>query len=61
LQTLPPLDEIVGVGITVYDRVDGPFALELDYIGIVAEFNYGVKKPHVYENYMLPRAGFDKE
>lgn len=50
-----PLDEVATVSITLSDHIDGPFRLEVDYIGI--ENSDHSSERDCYEAYHLPRMG----
>ena len=58
-QEPPPLDEIAGIGITLMDRVDGPFALEIEEIGVINDPTYNMEEEHAYETYAYPRPGYN--
>ncbi|XP_063235588.1 complex I intermediate-associated protein 30, mitochondrial isoform X2 [Bacillus rossius redtenbacheri] len=47
-----PLNRISNVGISVGDKVNGPFSLEIDYIGV--EFDPSHSEEFAYEMYRLP-------
>ncbi len=59
LQGAPPRDEIAGLGITLMDRIDGPFALEIEEIGVINDPNYNMHEEHAYETYAMPRRGYN--
>jgi hypothetical protein len=52
LQDHPPLDDIVGLGITIMDRIDGPFSLEIKDIGVINDRAHNIKECHAYETYV---------
>ncbi|XP_022191985.1 complex I intermediate-associated protein 30, mitochondrial [Nilaparvata lugens] len=53
LQSSPPLDDISNVSLTMVDRIEGPFKLEIDYIGVELDPNH--TEETAYEMYQLPR------
>ncbi|KAJ8898255.1 hypothetical protein PR048_003615, partial [Dryococelus australis] len=48
-----PLSKVTNVGISVGDKVNGPFNLEIDYIGV--EFDPSHTEEFAYEMYRTPR------
>lgn len=48
-----PLDKVTNVGISLGDRINGPFSLELDYIGL--EFDPSHQEEFAYEMYQTPK------
>lgn len=47
-----PLNRVTNVGITIADKVNGSFSLEVDYIGL--EFDPSHTETFAYEMYNLP-------
>lgn len=47
-----PLNRIASIGITLAERAPGPFALEIDYIGLVNDISH--KEEFAYEMYKIP-------
>jgi len=47
-----PLDRIASVGIAAA-KVDGPFSLEVDYIGV--EYDPAYDEEFAYETYRIPK------
>ncbi|XP_046992168.1 complex I intermediate-associated protein 30, mitochondrial [Schistocerca americana] len=48
-----PLDKVTNVGISLGDKINGPFSLELDYIGL--EFDPSHTEEFAYEMYQTPK------
>ena len=59
LQSPPPIDEIAGVGITLMDRIDGPFQLEIEDISVVRDDNPDMLEYSAYETYAFVRRGYN--
>lgn len=51
-QSQIPAFQISNIGITLMDRVDGPFKLEIDYIGVINDRTH--EEVFAYETYSLP-------
>lgn len=49
----PFLDDISSFGITLSDDIDGPFSLEIEYVGL--EIDLGHDEECAYESYQTPR------
>jgi NADH dehydrogenase [ubiquinone] 1 alpha subcomplex assembly factor 1 len=47
-----PLNRLTSFGITAGDKTEGPFHLEIDYIGL--EFDPSHKEVTAYETYNVP-------
>jgi NADH dehydrogenase [ubiquinone] 1 alpha subcomplex assembly factor 1 len=47
-----PLERITSFGITAGDKINGPFRLEIDYIGL--EYDPSHTEVHAYEKYRVP-------
>ncbi|KAJ4448186.1 complex I intermediate-associated protein 30, mitochondrial [Periplaneta americana] len=52
-QNAIPLDKVTNIGITAVDKINGPFHLEIDYIGL--EFDPTHKEEFAYEMYTMPK------
>ena len=59
LQSPPPTDEIAGLGISLMDRIDGPFCLEIEDIGVIKDEKYKMHEKTAYENYVYLRPGYN--
>ncbi|KAL1140169.1 hypothetical protein AAG570_000101 [Ranatra chinensis] len=53
IQQKVPLDSVTHFGITAADKINGPFSLEIDYIGL--EFDPTHTEEFAYEMYTLPK------
>ena len=53
LQCPIPLTKVVAVGISAGDRVNAPFRLEVDYIGVYSDPDH--TEEFAYEMYKLPK------
>nr|CAG4641836.1 EOG090X091L [Eurycercus lamellatus] len=51
-----PLDRITSFGITAADKINAPFRLEIDYIGL--EYDPSHKEETAYETYRMPNPYF---
>ncbi|RZF40364.1 hypothetical protein LSTR_LSTR008794 [Laodelphax striatellus] len=49
----PSLDDITNISFTMVDKIEGPFKLEIDYIGVELDPNHS--ETSAYEMYKLPR------
>ena len=56
-------EKVVGLSITLADRIDGPFSLEIDSIRVkkTLDMSYDGKASHtgIYETYKFPRTNYD--
>lgn len=59
VQLPPPLFMVSCVSITLTERVTGPFALEIDYIGLEQDHEHN--EEHAYEAYAIKEAGYHAE
>lgn len=48
-----PLEKITNFGISVGDKIDGSFSLEIDYVGV--EYDPNHKEEFAYEMYKMPK------
>ena len=58
LQDTIPLDRVTGMNISIADRVDGPFCLEIEDIRL--RYNPEFGETLAYEDYILPEKNFNQ-
>ena len=56
-----PLNRVTGVSISLKDRTDGPFSLEVDSIGTWMRPLYSNVEDFAYESYLMPEKGFTQK
>ncbi len=53
------LHKVMSINITLADRVDGPFRLEIQNIRLLRN-SVAYKEQHAYESYILPERNFNR-